>query len=110
MMSAEDEPKGLELPAVYMIPDDVLTKWVNTAPEHPLTIPITKAEIDNLYFAIFRSVGSITELAQALQAFSHGQTAEANKHFADAAATSREAENRIKQFFTAIITRATAGH
>lgn len=102
-----DAPALPPLPESVNIPVQAVEAWSQLPPTTYVTAPLSRADIDNLFFSINRVIESQSETQQCLVEYSTGRLTEANQHMWEARRKLIEAQNNLRQFMTAVMVSAS---
>jgi len=91
------------IPEPYLVPDDAIQHWLTFADNEPLQTTITRAEVDNLFFALARSLDSQHHLQGCLVKWTNGDAGAANVELVNARRTLQEANNHARRFLTGVM-------
>ena len=97
------------LPDSITIPVQALREWSALPGTTELNIPITKQEIDHLFFAIDKMIRSQDHMHTCLIRLSNGDLSRANDALFASQKETVESQNRLRQFLTEVILSATRG-
>jgi hypothetical protein len=97
------------LPDQIRIPDLLVEEWAALPSNHVVTMPITKAVIDHLFFAMVKTLSAQDFMQACVIHISNGRTDEGNKALNGSQREVIEASNRLRQFMTEIMLAATRG-
>ena len=93
-------------PTPFNIPAATVQRWVNVPNGQPLNAPLTRADLDNLFFSIDLNIKATFNLQQSLIHYTNGRLDEANQASALAGTNLAEASNRLRVFMNAIMASA----
>jgi len=102
-----DRPDQQPLPPFWEFPEDLLAKWIAVPVETPITVVLTKQDIDNLLLGLLRGGDAHMALSEALAQWTQGNVDVARQMFAAARLNTVERQNRIRHFFSSIMLQAT---
>ena len=95
------------LPTPFNIPPATVARWLALPSDRPLEAPLTRADLDNLFFAIDFNQKAIFSVQKALIDYTNGQLDEANNASSVASVQLAESANRLRIFMNAIMASAT---
>lgn len=100
-----DEPNNTlpPLPQGFSIPATQISKWTSIRPEAPVTLTLTRGDVDNLFFAISKSAQAISSLQACLILYSQGKMEEANHVLAQSQRNNVESDNHMRMFMNAVM-------
>jgi len=88
-------------------PEDVLQKWVTLPADMPISVPLTRQDIDNLLFALLRNNDAHLAIDHAIVRWSNGEMDEANSSLVEFRKFTAQSQNHTRRFFAAIMAQAT---
>lgn len=97
------DPKPL--PRLQQLSPTLIDQWIQTPGGTELTAPITKDDLDNLYFAINELTKATHETQQSLIHLSNNQLNSANEAMHKAQFSTAESANTLNRFFEGIVTK-----
>lgn len=92
------------LPESYEFPLASLQKWAAMPASAQLGSPITKGDVDNLFFALDHIIGAQVAMQTSLIAYTQGDLDSANGHVWETSRRLIEGQNKLRQFVTGIMT------
>jgi len=101
--AAPNEP----LPERYAIPVQVIESWLKIPANDYVQVKISRADLDQLFFALTNITGTHQALQDALVKWSNGEVADANTFLDKSRRGNIIAENHIRRFFAGIMAGAT---
>jgi len=96
----------LEIEPPFHIPESTVARWLAIDATKPLSIPITRNDIDHLFFAIDSIAIAQADLQKALIDYSNGKLDDANESSARAARKIQQSKNRLRVFMNAMMVSA----
>ena len=93
-------------PIAFDIPHTLVKKWNGFDQTKPLDVPLTRQDIDNLFFAIDENTRATSALQKAIVDFSNGKLDEANASNIEATTRLGLSANRLRLFMNAIMAGA----
>jgi len=95
-----------QIPELFNIPSGAIDRWVKIPDSAPVNVPLTRQDLDNLYFAINSLVNSNAALQESLVRFSNNQMQEADQAMVRSQVANTTALNRLRLLFNAIMSNA----
>lgn len=95
------------LPDTFNLPSKLVAHWMSLPAETEIRA-LTKAEIDDLFFAVDHTLAAIANLQSSLVAYSNNDLAVANSASWESSRRLIEAQNKLRQFLTGIMSGAVA--
>ena len=102
-----DEPLN-HTPPIFNIPPTIIEGWLKIPPSDPITITLTRQDMDNLFFTINSLVSANAALQQCLISYSNGKLEEANRHMAESQRANIESLNSLRYLFNALMSSASS--
>jgi hypothetical protein len=99
-------PPQPPLPEEFSIPRQVLDKWLSIPHADYINARLTRQDIDNLFFAINRSLQAQTATHDCLISWSNGSLVDANASLHNSKRLLIESGNNLRQFFTGLASSA----
>jgi hypothetical protein len=93
-------------PEIHEIPSEAIHRWVAIPDDAPIEVPITRADIDNLYFAIMGLVNAQTSMHTCLVEFSNSNFGNANAALATSKKALVNGTNHISAFMGSVMSKA----
>lgn len=107
---AQREPTALPPPPErFLIPTQLLEQWISIPPQQLINAPLTKQDIDHLFFGLLRNNEAQLVMDRTIVAWSNGKTDEANTHLVEYRRLLAESDNHIRQFMMGLMVSATIG-
>lgn len=106
---SEKDPPAAQPPSqapVFEIPPEALTKWDRLDPQRPLLVPLTRADLDQLFWGLRNSVIAQLALAAAVQSLSQGKTPEAEEEFTRFQGLARNSYSLFNTFIAQVMDTA----
>jgi hypothetical protein len=94
------------LPVIHTIPRSLVEQWTKVSPDDDVEIRLTKADVDNLFFAINGAISSVASIQEALIAYSNGSVDEANGHMDSSKRSNFEALNYVRSLMSSLMASA----
>lgn len=94
------------LPQAFSIPSTQISRWTNIPPTTQINITITRADLDNLFFAVTKGAQAQSALQNCLILYSQGKIDEANHALAQSQRENIEGDNHMRMFMNAIMSGA----
>jgi hypothetical protein len=91
------------VPEPFHVPEDAIQHWLTFPENEPLQTTLTRADVDNLFFALAKSYDSQHFLQEGLVKWTNSDVAGANIDLANARRTLQEANNHARRFLTGIM-------
>ena len=91
------------LPDPFVIPQQLLDKWLALPLGHYVEARLTRNDIDQLFFALTRSFQAQQILHECLIKLSNGDTPSANVDLDRARRLAVEGDNNARKFFAALV-------
>jgi hypothetical protein len=101
-----DVPNAFEDPEYFMIPEDHVLAWLETASDRPVPAVLTRNDWDHLFFCFTQLQRSQAWFQSAAVALSSGSPEEANSFLLRATEQMRYSETNFRKFFSAIMRNA----
>lgn len=94
------------LPDSFFIPQATIDRWFGIPPDHRVELSITRGELDQLFFAISKSVNAQSQFRQSMISWTQGNLDAANRLNRLAAQQEIESLNALRMFFNAVMAGA----
>ena len=91
------------LPQEIPIPEKLLERWIKLPSNQPISAPITRAEVDNLFFSLQKIINGQARFQEAMIAYTNGNLEEADRLNDLARREMIEANNQAKLFLTGVM-------
>ena len=92
--------------ATFNIPEAIVRQWLALPSGRPLTLTITRTDVDALFHAIDESIGATSQLQKSLIDYTHGRVDEANEASALVTQKLIAASNQLRAFMNAVMAGA----
>ena len=94
------------LPEAQVIPANIVHRWGSLSPDTFVGSGLTRQDWDNLFFCLDHTVGATAAIQASLIAYSNGDMDRANDESWEASRRSIEAQNKLRQFMTGLMSSA----
>jgi hypothetical protein len=95
------------LPEPYVLPPQLLEKWLAIPSSNYVTVQLTRHDIDQLFFGLSKGYSCQQFLHDCIVRWSNGDVPGANEALDNARRLAVEGDNNVRHFFAAIMAAAT---
>lgn len=106
-MADDVPPKTLPpMPQEFIIPQGAVERWLAIPERGKIEAPLTRQDLDNLFFSITNISRAMVKLQSCLLLYSQGKLDEANEAMAESQKFNIHGDNNIRMFMNAVMAAA----